>query len=76
MCKRNSPHKNKVSNGCVRETPQTKKTTTTKQQQHGMCKRNFPQKINQSWVVKEKLPPPPPPKNKTGTGCVRETPQI
>ena len=25
MCKRNSPHKNKVSMGCVRETPQIKK---------------------------------------------------
>ena len=25
MCKRNSPHKNKVSRGCVRETPQIKK---------------------------------------------------
>ena len=45
MCKRNSPHKNKASNGCVRET------------QHGMCKRNFPQKNQSSWVVKEKLPP-------------------
>ena len=25
MCKRNSPHKNKVSMGCVRETPPIKK---------------------------------------------------
>ena len=25
MCKRNFPHKNKVSMGCVRETPQIKK---------------------------------------------------
>ena len=35
MCKRKSPHKNKVSTGCVRETPQIKKRS-----QQGMCKRN------------------------------------
>ena len=33
MCKRNTPHKNEDSTGCVRETPHMK----TK---HGMCKRN------------------------------------
>ena len=39
MYKRNSPHKNKVSMGCVRETPQIKKRS-----QQGMCKRNCPHK--------------------------------
>ena len=34
MCKRNSPHKNNVSMGCVRETPQIK------MKQHGMFKRD------------------------------------
>ena len=52
MCKRNCPHKNKVSMGCVRETPQIKKKKpisdvgekllTSKESQHGMCKRNSP----------------------------------
>ena len=55
MCKRNSPHKNKVSMGCVRETPQIKKTKKQKkqqQQEHGMCKRNFPHKKTKSaWDV-------------------------
>ena len=35
MCKRNSPHKNKVSVGCVGETPQIKKRS-----QYGMCENN------------------------------------
>ena len=39
MCKRNSPHKNKVRMGCLRETPKIKKRS-----QHGMCKRNTPHK--------------------------------
>ena len=75
MCKRNSPHKNKASNGCVRETPQTKKQLQNNNS-IGCVRETFHRKINQSWVVKEKLPPPPTPKNKAGTGCVRETPQI
>ena len=29
MCKRNSPHKTKVSMGCVKETPQIKKKKPT-----------------------------------------------
>ena len=44
MCKRNSPRKNKVSMGCVRETPQIKKQKS----QHGMCKRNSPAKNEDS----------------------------
>ena len=47
MCKRNSPHKNKVSMGCVRETPQIKKTS-----QHGICERNsLHQKGKSAWDV-------------------------
>ena len=42
MCKRNSPNKIKkiTSTGCVRETPKIKK----KRSQHGICKRNSPDK--------------------------------
>ena len=39
MCKRNFPHKNNVSTGCVRKTPQIKNRS-----QQGMCKRNCPHK--------------------------------
>ena len=48
MCKRNSPRKNKVTMGCVRETPQIKKQKS----QHGMCKRNSPhqKKISMGYV--------------------------
>ena len=42
MCKRNSPHKNKASNGCVRETPQTKKQQLQKNNSMG-CVRETPQ---------------------------------
>ena len=54
MCKRNSPDKNEVSTGCVRETPQIKrerdksknknKTKKEKQPKNGICKRNSPNK--------------------------------
>ena len=46
MLKRDSADKNENSTGCVRETPQI-----TKRNQHGMCKRNFPQKIKPAWDV-------------------------
>ena len=61
MCKRNSPHKNKASNGCVRETPQTKKQQLQNNNSMGCVRETSHRKINQSWVVKEKLPPSPPP---------------
>ena len=51
MCKRNSPHKNKVSTGCVRETPQIKKRS-----HHGMCKRNSPHKIKVFMVCVREAP--------------------
>ena len=38
MCKRNSPHENEASTGCVRETPHIKKEKRT---HHGMCKKKI-----------------------------------
>ena len=52
MCKRNSPHKNEASTGCVRETPRIKIS------QQRMCKRNSPDLKNKiknktAWDVQE-----------------------
>ena len=55
MCKRNYPDENEASTGCVRETPQIKRERETKKEeektnkqknrsQHGICKRNSPDK--------------------------------
>ena len=52
MCKRNCPHKNKVSMGCVRETPQIKKQKS----EHGMCKRNSAHKNKDSMGCERETP--------------------
>ena len=59
--------------GCVREAPQIEKKKKEKKRQHGMCKRNSPQKNKVSTVcVRETLQI----KKKDIMGCVRETPHI
>ena len=74
MCKRNSPNTKRNSTGCVRETPQinnnnththtktNKNKQTKKRCQHGICKRNSPDKKKR--------------KKEVSTGCGRETPPI
>ena len=87
MCKRNSPHKNKASNGCVRETPKIKKQQLQNNNSMGCVRETSHRKISQPWVVKEKLPPEKqsrhgmckrnsPHKNEASSGCVRETPRM
>ena len=83
-CKRNPPHKNKVSMGCVRETPHIKmkpardvseKLPTEKKSQHGMLKRNTPdknEKRNQHGMCNTNFPH----KKACNTGCVRKTSHI
>ena len=86
MCKRNSPQKSNASMGCVRETPQIeikpvrdvqeklpaiKKKKKKKKNEHGMCKRNSPDKNKAKTKFLATLKKE---RKKASMGCVRETP--
>ena len=70
--KKDSPDKCEVSMRCVTKTLPIKEGN-----QHGMCKRKYPEKNKnkikcQHGMCKRNSPD----KNEASTGCVRETPQI